>query len=412
MSRPLVRRLFTALALALAPSVTHAAGMPDSSTALARGANAFAFELYARLAHASGNVFFSPFSVHGALAMVDAGARGATQAAIAKTMHYPADAAELGAAYRALLADLNASGRQSKSQGSQLEVANALWASDRVQLEPAYTSAIERDYGGVARALDFADPAHAAGQINGWVAERTHQRIRDLVSPSALNAMTSCVLTNAIYFKGHWMSPFRAVNTREKPFHLASGASTNVPTMFQLTRFDYAEATGLQLLTMGYADGRLSMTVLLPRQRDGLAAIEHELTAAKLEHWLASAKPQRVDVNLPRFTFTRALELTGPLSAMGLEPAFDDAADFSAMSTTASTKLSKVVHKAFVAVDEAGTEAAAATGAVMALTAMSPEAEKPPIVFHADHPFVFLIRDEPSGAILFLGRVDDPRPEP
>jgi serpin B len=234
--------------------------------------------------------------------------------------------------------------------------------------------------------------------------------LRDLISPSALNAMTSCVLTNAIYFRGHWMSPFKAANTREKPFHLASDATVSVPTMSQLTRFDYAEAPGLQLLTMGYADGRLSMTVLLPRQRGGLAAIEHELTAAKLEHWLAGAKPARVDLNVPKFTITRAVELTGPLSAMGLAPAFADAADFSGISASANTRLSKVVHKAFVAVDEEGTEAAAATGAVMELTAMAPVQEKPPIVFHADHPFVFLIRDERSGAILFLGRVDDPRP--
>src|SRR5439155_3868407 len=190
-------------------------------------------------------------------------------------------------------------------------------------------------------------------------------------------------------------------DTRDKPFHLAAADSVRVPMMSQLESFSYSEAPGMQVVRLPYADHRLSMVVVLPRRRAGLAAIERGLTSTALDGWLGHAASRRVDLELPRFTFTHEVELSGPLSALGMPTAFANAADFSGMSAR-PTHISKVLHKAFVDVDESGTEAAGATGVVMGLTMAAPPPHEPPIVFHADHPFLFLIRDDASGAILFM----------
>jgi serpin B len=397
-------------ALMLPKAATGSPPPPESTRTLLAGGNTFAFELYGKLARTSGNVFFSPASVHAAVAMVYTGARGATATGIAKAMHYPASVAALGASYRTLLADWGSGAEVGDEDANVLEVANALWASDALRFEPAFTGAIERDYGGVARSLDFGDASHAAVEINGWVARKTRERIRDLVPASGLNASTSLVLTNAIYFRGHWASPFQKRGTRDEAFHFATGDTARVPMMSQMGSFAYAEGPGVQVVSLPYADHRLSMVVLLPRRRDGLAELERGLRASTVNDWLAHASHQRVDLFLPRFTFSQAVELSRPLSELGMRAAFDRAvADFSGMTTQRRTFVTAVLHKAFIAADETGTEAAAATGVVMTLTAARPQPMKPPVVFRADHPFIFLIQDDRTGAILFLGRVADPR---
>ena len=244
----------------------------DMTHTLATGNNAFAFALYDRLAHEPGNVFFSPFSVHGALAMVYAGSRGGTATSIAKTMHYPAEPAALGAAYRPLLDAMHAPGG-GNCRASQLEIANALWTNDRVRFEPAFVTGVERDFGGMARALDVAHPQRAATLINGWVLEQTHQRIRDLVPASALTAQTASVLTNAIYFHGWWATPFKKTRTHQALFYRSPHDTVDIPTMRLDAKLDYAETADVQVLSMPYADERLSMLIVLPRRRAAVSVI-------------------------------------------------------------------------------------------------------------------------------------------
>lgn len=216
------------------------------------------------------------------------------------------------------------------------------------------------------------------------------------------------MLTNAIYFKSTWAEPFTQDATREEQFHLAGGGSVAVPLMHQWMDIEYMETDEFQLVDLPYAGGVLSMTVLLPRQADGLERLEKRLSAQDLAGWLAKAQFTEVDLSLPRFSFTSAFELKKVLAALGMTDAFDGAkADFSGMSPE-KMAISKVLHQAFVAVDERGTEAAAATAVIMQRAAAP---EQPPVVFRADRPFLFLIRHRPTGAILFLGRVANPAPD-
>ncbi len=402
---PLAGWMCCMLLLALVPGPARSAPAPPD-TALVHGSNAFAFELYARLARQDGNVCFSPLSVHSALAMAYTGARGATATAVGRALHVGDAPDAVGKPYRRLLEALRPG---SGGKGSTLEIANALWSSERVRLEPAFVSALEKDFEAPARSLDFGNAAQAAGTINDWVATQTHQRIRELVTPSALNAASSCVLTNAVYFRGDWMTPFHKSATRHETFHRTDADTVRVPTMQQTGRMAIAEMPGAQVLSLPYADGRLSMLVLLPRHKDGLHGLERALSERNVAGWIGKLRPHLVELHLPRFTFSHAEEMKAPLTALGMGVAFDPAqADFSGISRGSRTRISAVLHRAYIAVDEAGTEAAAATGTVMELTAARPTKAERPIVFRADHPFVFVLRDERTGAILFVGRVADP----
>ncbi len=380
---------------------------PDSAIApLVAGQNRFAFALYAQLAPQSGNLFVSPFSVHAAMSLAATGAHGATETAMTRALRLPAPPVASAARWRALLADLNAGGGSGENR-SELAIANAVFTGQRFALLPAFVEGAKRDFGGEARSVDFANAAEASGAINGWVAERTHDRIRDLVPPSALNAQTASVLVNAIWFHGRWRSPFLASATRTEPFHRGAAGDVTAPMMSKTLRASYAEDAQSQVLRLPYADGRLEMVVMLPKRASGLAAMERALSAPALNAALERATTREVRLSLPRFTFTRATRMDAPLRALGMASAFDPAkGDFSNMTSARPTAITAVFHKAFVSVDESGTEAAAATGAVMEVTAM-PVIERP-VVFRADHPFVFLIRDGNTGAILFVGRVADP----
>jgi serpin B len=256
--------------------------------------------------------------------------------------------------------------------------------------------------------VDSRHAGSAGALINGWVEEVTRAKIKDLVPPGLPTPTTRLVLANAIYFKAPWIHPFAEGATTEGDFHAAGGTTVKARFMRQTTELGYGEIPGAQVLEMVYRGGTTSMVVVLPRAKDGLDAIEAALCrqpSLDLDQGLATA---RVAVQLPRFSFTRALDLTGLLAAMGMPDAFDGAkADFSGMTGQEKLFVGAVLHKAFVAVDEKGTEAAAAT-ALMMKGRRLPSGE--PISFVADHPFLFLIRHRTTGAILFLGRVTDPTP--
>ena len=373
----------------------------DELRATAGAANAFAFDLYARLKSTDGNLFFSPASISTALAMTYGGAAGETKQQMAAVLHFELPGDRLHGAQRTLGEILNAS-----NKNYRLSTANRLWGAEGFPFQPQFLALTRDAYGAELEQLDFSRTEEARATINGWVAQQTNDRIQDLIPPNVLDPETRLVLTNAIFFKGNWAEAFEPKATGDAPFRLASGDEVTVPLMRQTGRFRYGEAEGLQVLELAYAGGDIAMLVLLPKEV-GLDALEKKLTVENVSTWSSGLARKEVEVFLPRFKTTSEFQLGETLSAMGMPLAFSDNADFSAMSSAEELKLSEVIHKAFVEVNEQGTEAAAATGALIQPTAAPSDDEKPP-VFRADRPFVFLIRDRRTGGILFLGRMNDP----
>ncbi|HVM62744.1 MAG TPA: serpin family protein [Verrucomicrobiae bacterium] len=400
-----------ALALALSVGVwflTNAewtvAEVPAPSTQdVVAGNTAFALDLYAKLRTADGNLFFSPYSISTALAMTYAGARGDTATQMAKVLHFQLKQDQLHPAFAALDERLNTI---QKKGNVQLNVANSLWPQKKYPFLPDYLSQLKRYYGTSVTPLDYVKSPEAARKtINGWVEQKTHRKITDLIKRGALNPLTRLVLANAVYFKGKWTDPFDPKGTSDQPFHLSTNKDVTCRLMLHEGDHAYNETADLQALALPYMGGDLSMIVLLPRKTDGLSALESELTPAKLTEWVGPLGRRKVDVFLPKFTFTREFSLGQTLVAMGMPYPFSALADFSGMDgRTNWLYISEVAHKAFVDVNEEGTEAAAATGVTVALAG----AEPMPTVFRADHPFLFLIRDRYTGNILFIGRVVDP----
>jgi serine protease inhibitor len=371
--------------------------------AVLEGGNTFALDLYAHLRQQEGNLFFSPYSISTALAMTYAGAKGDTAAEMAKTLHFPADSDKLHASYAALLGQLNGDG---KDRGYQLDVANALWGQKGYPfLQPFLTLVRDRYRAGLSE-LDFRNSEEARKIINTWVEKKTRDKIKDLLPEGSINGLTRLVLTNAIYFKGDWATPFQKKATREDKFSTSASDSVKAPMMHQTNRFGYLDGGSFQALEMPYAGKELSMVVLLPNQVDGLADFEKTLTPDNLKSWVGKLRPERVEVALPKFKMTNRFEMNKTLSEMGMPLAFSDKADFSGMNGSKNLYITGVFHKAFVDVNEEGTEAAAATGVVVGeRSAPAQKARR----FHADHPFVFLIRDVSSGSVLFMGRVSNPQ---
>lgn len=398
--------VFACVAGAQAP----AAGSRDANASpVVRGGNEFAFDLYARLsADEKGNLFFSPSSIHTALAMTYAGAAGNTAKQMDKVLHYGLEKDKLPAAFGTLLKDLNAPRMtRERRPAYELVVSNALWPAKAYPFRAEYVELVKKEFTATLEELDYASaPEQARRTINDAVASQTNDRIRDLVPPGAITPLTRLVLTNAIYFKSNWASQFTKEATRPAPFHLSAEKKKDVPMMNRQGRYGYAETDDLQCLEMPYVYGDLSLFVLLPRKVDGLADLEKGLSAAKVSGWLEQCRPALVKVAFPRFRFSGGFLLAEKLRAMGMSDAFSPQADFSGMTSAEKLNISEVIHKSFVAMDEEGTEAAAAT-AVLMVGSAAPRPEEPK-VFTADHPFVFLIRHNRTGVILFVGRLADP----
>jgi len=399
--------------------------------------NAFAADLYRRLADREGNLFFSPASLVTALAMTYGGARGRTAAEMAEVLHLPggaedpasspsdrptpsrsSDPAGVHASFGRLLHALTEprevpvydreAGKTTHAPAYDLEIANALWVQRDFALREEFLSLVRQHYGAGASPVDFRDAPAARDRINAWAAEATRDKIRDLIPPGLLDSQTRLVLTDAIYFRSNWEHEFLPSATDEAEFRLAAaGGPVRVPMMHAQREYRYAEDNRLQAVELPYLEGELALVVLLPRAVDGLGEIERNLTGDGLRQTLDGLEPETVQLSLPRFRFESAFLLSEVLQAMGMASAFSDTADFSGMTGEAQLQIGEVVHKAFVALDEKGTEAAAATAVIEKLGAAMTAPE--PVGFTADHPFLFLIRHQASGAILFLGRVADPR---
>lgn len=373
---------------------------------LVRENNSFALDLYQQLRQEEGNLFFSPFSISTALAMTYAGARNETAAAMAQVLHFSEDGEQLHKNFATILRDVQT------ECGQQVSIANRLWAQEGINFLEEFVNITKNQYQAPIAEVDFiSESSQARQKINNWVAAQTQEKIQELIAEGMLNVDTRLVLTNAIYFKGDWALPFREDNTRETAFTISPDREIKVPMMYHFkVGLPYARLPELQVLELPYVEEKLSMVVLLPKAVDGLAALEKQLTPEKLDKWLSSLDFVQggVQVWLPKFQMTSEFQMKETLSQMGMGFAFSQQADFSGMNGKSDDLLiSEVVHKAFVDVNEKGTEAAAATGVVMAMRSM-PVA--PQEIFRADRPFLFLIRENKSGSILFLGRVTTPQP--
>lgn len=360
----------------------------------ARPLNDFGLKLYAKLGAEPGNLFLSPYSVAAALSMVRTGAGGDTAKQMAKVLGAPAPSLK-GA-----------------DTGITLTVANALWGQKGMPFGKDFLETVRRDYGGGFNTADFKDAETETARINAWVSDKTQGKIPNLLGPRVITDITRLVLTNAIYFKATWRDPFQKRVTQTAPFYGDSG-ETRAQLMWQTAWYGYYADPSLQALDMPYQGDRISMLVILPRDRKGLAAFEKTLSAAVLRNIALKASEQKVEVYLPRFKLEGSFEVGDALKALGMPLAFDPLkADFKPMCPTCPAEeplfISSAIHKAFVAVDEDGTEAAAASAVAMGVGSAA-NAQEPP-VFRADHPFFFAVRDRKTGVILFAGRLTHPKP--
>ena len=383
-----------------------------STTAVAEANNRFAFDLYSRLAndqeYTGNNLFFSPFSISSALAITYEGAKGKTADEIRSVFYFPENDSARREGYRSLNAGIN-----SGDAGYALHTANALWAEKTYPFLAEYVGTAERYYGADTTNLDFkGHPEDSRISINTWVEDKTENRIKDLIPAGVIDPMTRLVITNAIYFKGDWVKQFDKDKTADAEFRMAPGKTVKVP-MMQRTDEDavylYAENNDLQMLSMPYehtTGKELLMIVLVPKA-DNLTTTETSLSADTLSALQQSAESRRVKVSFPKFTLKTKYSLPDTLGAMGMPTAFTGNADFSGMDGTKDLLISDVIHQAFVDVNEEGTEAAAATAVVMKMAAVPANPEPVP-VFRADHPFIFIIQDDETGSILFMGRVVNP----
>jgi serpin B len=388
------------------PAPTPATGTADV-TGVVDANNQFAFDLYSSLtsdpAARGANLFFSPFSISSALAITYEGARGTTADEIQSVFHFPADDTTRREGYFTVTSDLTR-----PNTNYTLRIANALWAERTYPFLPAYLQIARESYRADATNLDFITaPEESRLTINQWVEEQTEEKIKDLIPPGVIDPLTRLVITNAIYFHGTWQKQFDPENTNEADFYPTPSTTTRVPMMQQTdqeARFPYTETDNLQALVLPYAHGEgreLSMLILLPKS-DSLSAVEQTLSWESLSTLRNNLTSERVNVYLPKFRLETKYDLTGTLASQGMPTAFTADADLSGMDGTHNLQITAVIHQAYVDVNEEGTEAAAATGVVVGLTSIQ---EENVYEFRADHPFLFLILDEESGAILFLGRV-------
>jgi serpin B len=379
---------------------------------LVNGNTDFAFNFYqnGEVAGQSGNIVYSPYSLSIALAMTYAGARSQTATEMAQALRFTLPPERLHPAFDKLDLQLAERARVIMENGTErgrirLDIVNRLWGQVGYTFLPDFLDTLAENYGAGLNLLDFAEDSEAARvAINDWVAQQTADRIQDLIPPGALDSLTRLVLTNAVYFKAPWLDPFDKQATGDAPFHLLDGSAPAVAMMQRQAEAGYAAGTGYQAVELEYLGSELGMLVIVPNAGE-FAACEAGLNGARLREIVGTLQTNQVRLSLPKFTFTWQASIKDVLAGLGMPTAFTDAADFSGMSSEPGLHVGDVLHKAFIAVDEEGTEAAAATAVVMAGTAAPAE----PVTLVVDRPFIFVIRDRLTGTVLFVGRVVDPR---
>ena len=380
---------------------------PSDQALLVEGNSAFAFELYQALKEQEGNLFYSPHSISVALAMTYSGARGETAQQMADTLNFILEQERLHPAFNWLDAELasRGEGAQGKDEeGFRLNIVNAIWGQKDYNFLPTFLDVLAENYGAGLRILDFMyETEKSRLTINDWVSDQTEERIKNLIPEGVITSLTRLVLTNAIYFNAAWENTFDEDMTADGPFYLLDGGQVIVPMMKQTESFGYTDGEGYQAVELQYDGNELSMVILLP-EAGQFQAFEEGLQAQQVCDIIDGLQNAQVTLTMPKFEFDSEFSLKNTLAGMGMPIAFSSAADFSGMTGNRQLFISDVVHKTFVAVDEAGTEAAAATAVIMPGSA----APEPTVEVTINRPFIFLIRDIETGAILFVGRVMNP----
>jgi serpin B len=390
----------------LAPEATEA-----ETAELVDGNNRFAFNLYQVVKNEPGNLFYSPYSISLALAMTYAGARNNTEAQMAEVLHYQLPQPQLHPTFNALDSTLtgygSGAGSDQDAEAFQLNIANAIWGQEGYQFLQDFLDTLAENYGAGLRPLDFAaEPEAARATINDWVEEETNGKIENLIPPGLLSSAVRLVLTNAIYFNGQWVFQFEEGATQDDLFTLLDGSTVSVPMMSQTEYFRYMEGDGYQAVALPYQGAPMSMLLILPEE--GLfEQIEEGFSPELIKTITDGFDSRSVALSMPKFTFESEFDLAQTMAAMGMPDAFGGEADFSGMTGERDLFISNILHKAFVDVDEAGTEAAAATAVVMLESASMPPEDS--VTMKLDRPFLFLIQDEDTGTVLFAGRVLNPK---
>ncbi len=388
---------------ALPQTTTPFTASPEVRSAV-EGNTAFALDLYLRLKKQPGNLFFSPYSISSALAMTYAGARKQTEREMARTLHFNLAQTNLHEAFGALSARMNKVQRWNRIT---LMTANSLWCQQDYPFAKSFLDLVRIRYDGVARQVDFKHDAQADGaEINEWVEQKTKGKIKGIIGRGQLTSDTRLILCNAIYFKGTWQNQFKTSDTKPMYFEVNTNQVVTVPMMWQKSEFKmtHNDNDTVEMLELPYSGTDLSMIIILPVAIPYMPDLEQQLTLEHLHAWIAmldQARLEQTAVVLPRFTTAQTLDLANELKSLGMSSAFNSSADFSGIEATTNLFISDVMHTAFVEVNETGTEAAAVT-LVQAKTKGMPKS------FRADHPFIYLIRENGSGTILFIGRIIDP----
>lgn len=363
----------------------------------------FAFSLYSQIAKGSGeNIFISPFSVSSALAIAYEGANSSTEEEMRKTLAFDKSKESTAIAFH----KTNLLIQKDSTKDIALKIANAAWMQKGHKFLDSYTGIIAKYFSGGLKELDFqADPEAARKEINLWVENKTEEKIKDLIPERVITNLTRFVITNAVYFKGTWKKPFKKERTREMPFFCLGKTEKKIPFMNKSERVPYCEDDTLQMISLPYLGNTVSMNIILPKDRDGIMALEQKMNGEEFLRLKKSAAPRSVKIFVPRFKIEKSYSLKEYLETLGMRNAFTDQADFSGIDGTKNFLISAVIHKSFLDVNEEGTEASAATAVMMEVTAMPPQDEP---TFKADHPFLLLIVHEASKTILFMGRYAEP----
>lgn len=364
--------------------------------------NKFACDLYQQLSKEKKNLFFSPLSISSALAMTFVGAKNATEAEMIKALHFSSDKMAVNKAYFEYAEII----KKLKDKKVEINLANAIWAQGGMRLLPDFVATLSAFYGSEVQFTDFKNDFEGSRQkINKWVEDVTKKKIVNLIPKGVLNELTRMVLVNAIYFNAAWENPFEKSRTTKAPFFITSKNKVNTDFMFASFRMRYVQMDGMQAVEIPYKGYTMSMGVVLPDKIDGIKDLEGKLSYANLIKWMSAMNYEKVELSLPKFKTISDFELNAVLQKLGMIEAFGMEADFSGITGDKSLFINKIIHKAFVDVNEEGTEAAASTAVVMAEKSAGPSKS---IVFNANHPFVFYIKDNQKDVILFMGRLLNP----
>jgi serpin B len=376
----------------------------DDLSELVAGNSSFAFDMYQKLKEDSnGNLFYSPYSLSAALAMVYTGARGDTESQMSDTLHFTLPQNLLHPAFNKLSLELESRGKAVEAgKRFSLNINNALWGQKDYSFLPDFLKVLGQNYDAGMNVLDFiTSPEESRITINDWVSNQTNNRIRDLLPQGSVNIYTRLVLTNAIYFDAAWKYPFPKDLTRNGTFKLLNNSTVSVPMMSHRAGFSYAQGEGCQAVELPYEGNEISMVILLPDEGN-FTAFENALNYDYISDIIGNLQTTDMSLTMPKFRFDSSFSLKQYLAEMGMPLAFSEMADFSGINGNDELTITDMVHKAFIAVDEEGTEAAAASGVVVGIVSM------PQTSVIIDRPFILLIRDNATGAILFVGRVLNP----